>query len=511
MTMLGNRRRGGGPRNAAELTSLGVPFVPEVGDVPAIPRKRASEAPPAKAVQVKLDLGSAHAIDARIDIARDPHDPRVIVLHDQGGNRSVAGLRLRVGARSATWYHSIDKIDHGHRVVKLEKLGDYHRGTRDENPIRAPWHMDAQAARDAATVKGAAYIKKEVPDGSTTFGEAFADYLDKLQAKADNNGKAARWRTNVKNLGAKHLLPRWGGFPLSEMSEKREAVGNWYNAIARDTPSTGHHCRRVIRAIYNWKRKAGAKLPADNPALAPIEKLEKYKTKAGKKALPRVRPGEFKAWLAEWRELPTPMQRAYWLTLTLTGARPGELLRTTWADLSLHKPNEADEPDKRRTLIIGNSKNESDIIIPLSAPIARALKLARDAARADGIKSELIFPGPNAEHWPHREPPLDVPGHGMRRTFKGVASSLGIPNETSGRLVGHQPEGVSAGYDDPLTIVRSQFLREQQRRVSAEMLRLFGCDPTTLKIAAKPAEPAAPSPAQIAYWNRGARPAGARR
>jgi integrase len=468
------------PRDATELQARGVPFVPDAPELQAIARERTTAGGGGKAKHVKLDLGRVVDIDARIDFARDPDDPRVVVLYDEGGKRSIPGLRLRIGPRTATWYYSIDKIDHGHRVVRLESLGNYDRGTRDENPIRAPWHWDVEKAREAATVKSAAYIKGEVADGSTTFGEAFADYLDKLQAKADNNGKAARWRENVRRIGAKHLLPRWANFPLAEMSRKREAVGNWYNAIARETPSTGHHCRRIIHALYAWKRRAGSNLPADNPALAPIEKREAYKTKAGRKALPRLPLDQFPAWLVEWRKLPLAMQRAYWLTLILTGARPGELARTVWSDLD----------EKHGTLTIGNSKNGSDIVVPLSEPIKRALALAREAAFE---KTDVIFHGPNAEQWSHREPPLDVPGHGMRRTFKAVASSIGIPNETSGRLLGHHPIGVSAGYDDPLTIVRGRFLREQQARVSAEMLRLFGCDPTMEKIA-----PAPPPPREVA-------------
>jgi hypothetical protein len=275
--------------------------------------------------------------DSRIDAAIDFGEGAATILHDAGAPRSVAGLRLRIGARSATWYYSIDKIEHGHRTVRLEKLepGSYDRGVASgDTQIRAPWHVGVDKARELATVKAAAYITKTAADPSLTFGDAFAEYLDRLQAKADNSGKAATWRDNVRNIGAKHLLPRWGKFPLAEMSDKREAVGRWYNALAKDTPSTATHCRQIIRAVYNWKRKAGAKLPADNPALAPLDRLPAYKTKQGRKALPRVNLDQFATWLAAWRKLPTPMQRAYWLFLLLTGQRPGETIRTAlWSNV----------------------------------------------------------------------------------------------------------------------------------------------------------------------------------
>jgi integrase len=473
------QRRGAGPRNAAELEAVGRRYIPTGTEGPAKPAKAISGGASAKPHHAKLDLSRTVDVDARIDIARD--DGRVVILHDQGGKRSVPGLSLRIGPRSATWYHDIDKIDHGHRVVKREKLGEYDRGTRDENPIRAPWHVDIEAARNAATFKGAAYIKGEVPDGSITFGDAFATYLDKLQAKADNNGKIARWRGNVKNLGDGQLLPRWRDFPLSEMSRKRAVVGAWYNSIAKDTPSTAHHLRSTIRAVYNWARKAGADLPADNPATMPIERKQAYKTKAGRKALPRVNLDQFPAWLAEWRRVADPMQRAYWLFLLFSGLRPGEALRAEWAGLD----------EKHGTLAaVENAKEENDIIIPLSDPIRRVLDLARAAG---GNDSGLIFYGPNADQWSHREPPMSVPGHGLRRTFKTVGASLGFPNEMTGRLLGHQPEGVSANYEDPLAVQRAAFLSEMQAKVSAAVIQLLGSDPTLEKIAA-----AAPSARDVA-------------
>jgi hypothetical protein len=473
------------PHSAAELEARGAPYVPDAPSVAAIPSERASERPAAKSDVHWIDLTDGY-IDGVISIARD--DGRTVVLNDRGGKRSQPGLRLRIGARSATWYYSIDRLEKGTRTAKLHKLGGYDRGTRDEPPHRATWHIDVKAARDLAIDKAAAYGRGEMPDGETaalTFRKAFEDYCQHLQTKADNADKPARWRRNVKSLGDKYLLPKWGPYTLVEMSAKREAVGVWYSAIAKDAVTSAHHIRRIIRAVYNFKRKRGATLPADNPAMAPIDRQEHHKKKTYKG--PRLPFDKFPLWLEAWRKL-EPMHRAYHLTALLTGSRGGELARTTWADLALRKPAE-DEPDKRRTLVIGNSKTESDIIIPLSAPIARALKLARDAARAEGIESEFIFP--DAERWARDD--LPATGHAMRRTYKSVASSLKILNETSGRLLGHQPPGVSADYDDPLALARSEWLRQLQRQVSGKVLALLGSDATREAIAPPP-----PSPRDVA-------------
>jgi hypothetical protein len=74
----------------------------------------------------------------------------------------------------------------------------------------------------------------------------------------------------------------------------------------------------------------------------------------------------------------------------------------------------------------------------------------------------------------------------MRRTFKTVAASLGLPNEMSDRLLGHQPEGVSAGYEDPLAVQRAAFLADMQTKVSAAIRELLGSNPTRERIAATP-------------------------
>lgn len=498
MTIKPKTRRVFAARHAARLAFLEAPgssIVPDGTEGPANPRKDTTEAPAGKPLQIRLDLSTRRAaldIDAHIDLKGPAAGGPVLILHDT----TTKGLRLRVGARTATWYHAIDKITKGDRTVRLKEIGRYDRGTRDEVPIRAPWHMDAPAARDAATVKGASYVLGTEPDNATaglTFGDAFAQYLDFLQTKADNADKPARWRKNAKALGSKHLLPKFQKWTLVDMSQRREAVGAWYNALAKDTPTTAHHCRRLISAVYAFKRDRGAKLPADNPALAPVDKLQAHKTKAGKKALPRVRSEQFPAWAAAWRELPSPMHRAYWAFLLLTGTRPGELIRTVWTDLDL----------THNTITIGNSKNGSDIVIPLSEPIIRVLDLAREAATDK--KAAEIFHGPNSEHWPHRDPPLGVPGNGMRRTFKAIAGALGIPDETSKRLQGHKLSGIGGVYDDPLEVVRGEFLREQQARVSARMLELLGSDITREKVKTPPAKPAGPSAAQVAYWKRGER------
>jgi integrase len=127
-----------------------------------------------------------------------------------------------------------------------------------------------------------------------------------------------------------------------------------------------------------------------------------------------------------------PIRKACHLVGLLTGARPGELARTPWSNLDC----------RTRTLTVGDSMAGHDIPIPLSAPIAGALKIARDHADKRG----LIFPG--CEQAGHHEKGCSFTpaerGHAQRKTWKTVATDCKIPDEMSALVLGHIPECMSA-------------------------------------------------------------------
>ena len=336
---------------------------------------------------------SDSGIDARIDFA----EGRTLWLYDQGGTRSVAGLRLRIGPRSAAWVYVRDRVDHGQRRAVYETLGRYDRGTRTENPVRdLSWHMGTDAARDAAAViagraAGGRY-RSSGSKGARKFSEAFADYLLYLKEKAEDAGKPARWMEKVARLGNALILPEWGNWSLAEMSERRGEVADWHKEISKGRITSANHAIRIIRAIYIREARRDDSLSGDPtklPSAAVAMRREQWQRPNADKAGLAFR--DFPAWLQKWRTLP-PIRRAYHLAGLLTGARPGELARTPWDNLDT----------RTRTLTIGNSKAGNDIPIPLSGPIARALKLARDACRDMGDKSGLIFP--TCEQAGHHEP-----------------------------------------------------------------------------------------------------------
>ena len=112
-----------------------------------------------------------------------------------------------------------------------------------------------------------------------------------------------------------------------------------------------------------------------------------------------------------------------------------------------------------------------DISIPLSAPIARELRRARDAARADKIDSPYVFPGASDEGHLVKVDIDGLPMYGMslRRTYRTVAADLAIDDLHVHFLMGHALPGVSKGYVSKLIMAAGPALRVAQRRMSARI------------------------------------------
>jgi hypothetical protein len=445
-------------------------------DLPAISRKRAAGRTAGGGGPSKFNL-----TDREIDGVLHFAEGRTIWLHDQGGTSSVAGLRMRIGPRSAAWVFVRDRIDKGNRRAIYQTLGKYDRGTRTDPPIRADWHMNTQAARDAALkIAGLAvtiteYRPATSRDPNRTFAKAFDRYLVHLRAKAESKGKPPRWAERVDRLGNSLLLPQFAKWSMKELSERRadhgdgrDSVEGWYRRVSRGRPTSANHALKVLRAIYLREAKRDDALTGDPtklPSAAITMRAEAWQSEKVAKAA--MRPRDFPAWLEKWRTLP-PTRRAYHLTGLLMGARPGELARTPWGNLDL----------KSRTLTISESKAGHDIPIPLSAAICRAIKIARDEQRASGKAAKLIFPG--CDQAGHHEPAFTTKerGHSHRRTWKTIATDLKISNENSALVLGHVPEGMSAKYAVRQMLLEGRALRGYQRQVSRAMIGYLGTDPT---------------------------------
>ncbi len=346
----------------------------------------------------------------------------------------VKGLRLYIGPRTATWQFFDRRRDHGTRRAICKRLGFYER--RDivvglTNRVeRSPRHMGVEEARDAARVLAARIIERNAPPSRTRgvkFEVAFASYLDYLEAKAEAKGKPARWAKNVRQLGNQLLLPKWSGWTLADMSERPDAVADWHEAAAKQVgPTSANHAARVIRALYKRRTKRDLSLSKANNPVAAVE----FRPERGEQKGLDVR--DFPKFKAAVEKLP-PIRRAFHMANLLTGARPGELSRVRWQDIS----------SDGETLTIGDAKAGNDIAVPISKEIAAEFKRARKA-QPDAKPEDLVFPG--ARHNPTRDG-LQAFGHALRRTYKTIATDhCKVPDDISAMLLGHVPEGMSQRY-----------------------------------------------------------------
>jgi integrase len=361
----------------------------------------------------------------------------------------VRGLRLRVGRHRVTWTYYRQHRDHGKRTTTAKRLGHWPE-------------MKTAEAREQALIKAGEDAADEREPGKRAalkFKDAFAAYLLYLTKRATERGKPDRWRKTVEGFGKQLLLPKWEKWSLAEMSQAPGVVADWHGEITEiNGPVIANRCAQVIRALYRRAaRRAKPPLPARLPTAA-IDFNREDSRQVG------IAFDQFGAWRKEWSDIPHPAHRAYHLCELLTGARPGELLRLRWTDIDLRK----------RSFVIRNAKAENNILIPISSAIARALKLARDAARererpSDRESPFVFFGCSKAER-----DALSIKGNGLRHTFRTVAADLETDDLISHFLLGHAPAGISQKYIAKLILSSGPAMREAQRKISRRITTLLG-------------------------------------
>jgi integrase len=361
---------------------------------------------------------------------------------------NARGLRLRAGRHRVTWTYYRQHRDHGKRTTTAKRLGHW------------PAMKTAQAREEALIRAGenAAGHREPGKREALKFSDAFAAYLVHLTRQAEKRSKPPTWRKAVEGFGNQLLLPRWGTRSLADMSNAPALVADWHVEVTdKNGPIIANRCAQIIRAVYaRAARRAQPPLPTRLPTAAVEFNSEKARQVG-------IAFDQFGAWRKAWSEIPHPAHRAYHLCGLLTGARPGELLRLRWADLDLRK----------RSLVIRNAKAGNDISIPISSAIARALKLARDAARererpSDRESPFVFFGCTKAER-----DALRVKGNGLRHTYRTVAADCEVDDLISHFLLGHAPAGISQRYVVKLILSSGPAMREAQRKISARIMALL--------------------------------------
>jgi integrase len=313
--------------------------------------------------------------------------------------------------------------------------------------------MNTEAARQAARIEAGRISAGRIEPGrrkAVRLADAFAKYLIHLESKAKRKGKPARWHRNAKQLGDQLLLPEFGKWPLSDLSNNPAIVAEWHAKITEASgPVQANRAAQVLRATYRHASKLNRSLPPGLPTSA-VE----FNPEAGQGTALAFK--DFPKWREAWERIESPIRRSFHLTNLLAGCRPGELARLRREDI---RPSE-------RVFILRRGKAGADIRVILSVPIVRALRLALDAG--DG---ELVFP--ECSQAAHRD---ELPARGMqlRRTYRTVAADVGVDEMLSHFLLSHAPAGISQRYVARMILQSGQAMREAQRSVSRRISDLLG-------------------------------------
>ena len=237
------------------------------------------------------------------------------------------------------------------------------------------------------------------------------------------------------------------------------AVADWHRDISDENgPVAANKAAKILRAAYKRSAKRDVSLPQRDPTSA----VEFNKEQRSQDALALA---DYPKWRAAWGKINSPIRRSYQMVGLLSGCRPGELAKLKWADIL----------PRERCFVIRGAKADNDIRVPMSAAIARAFKLARDA----GIESEYVFPARADGHLTKFDCD-DLPAHGMmlRRGWRTIAADLGVDELISHFLLGHIPAGISRGYVHKMILSSGSGMRRAQARVSRRIVQLLGVDPT---------------------------------
>ncbi len=284
------------------------------------------------------------------------------------------------------------------------------------------------------------------------FGDALDKYIAYLKAKSSTS----RWPANVESLARNHLRPRWGDARLIEMAQAPDDVAAWHRQLTDSNgPVVANHCARLIRAVYMRAARGNVHLPRDRHPCTTVD--------FNREDPRQVAITDWRAWRSAWEKIENPTRKAYALFALLTGCRPGEAARVRWDGLDV----------KHRTLTIKRSKSGLDVTIPLSIPIVRMLRMARDAH--DG-KSVYVFParGPNGHVVRFDSDGLPVYANALRHTYASLAGSLGVDDLIRHMLMAHVPRGVSQKYFVRMIVSSGPAMRAAQRRISADVVRRLG-------------------------------------
>ena len=423
-------------------------------------------------------------------VARKPHARRFVKLTDHHiralcefsedservmlWDARVHGLRIRISPYRATWTFFRQHKRRGKRDTTHRVLGYWSPIPGEGMPV-----ADARKAAEALRGRMAEGHVEPSKKSALTFDTAFADYCAYLSHKVESANSVARrayedarrknpnppppvykeplWDRVVTGLGKLYLTPKWAGWTLADISRSPEEVRDWHRDVSKRAGAvTGNKVAKILRATYRYAARLRRDLPPELPTSGVTMNVEEPRDAA-------MTEHQHRQWGEAWQRIESPTRKAYQLLAILSGQRPGELARLKVSDVDF----------ERRRFIIRKAKASNDIIVPMSAPIEEALRMAIRAR--DGAETDWLFPAREGGHIRKFDGDgLPLWGNGLRHNYKTIATAMQIDEALRDILQGHTPKGVARKYVSKIVLAEGQALADAQARISDRIKEMVG-------------------------------------
>ncbi len=355
-----------------------------------------------------------------------PPGKRVIHL-----DAAVPGLGLRVSDKSRP-----DSVGSFVLVLRLpgkrsptpRKIGGYPAmPLAQARSIAREWREDIRRGADPK-VKEAERRREEEQRRADTFGAAFATF-------AEEHLSRLRTGSDVERAVAKHVMPRWGRLPVSEI--RRADVKELIRGIHKSAPISANRVLAYLKKFFAWA--SDEELVEASPAGSVKPLADEVK---------RVRVMTDDEIRALWRTADRLSYPAgpFVQLLLLTGQRRNEVAEMGWAEVDLSK--------KLWTIPAGRMKASAANVVPLAPEAAAILEslprwdgpfvfsttggrkpisgFSKMKLRVDAVLPEAMAP------WTI---------HDLRRTMRTGLSALRVPYTVSELCIAHTQKWLDKVYD----------------------------------------------------------------
>ena len=362
---------------------------------------------------------------------------KVIDYFDTG----LKGFGVRVGKESKTFF-ARKEINGKAARLTIGKMGAWTPDTARDEAKSLLRQMDQGVDPREE--------KKRSTEQAVTLKAVFEDYL------AHRTLKPTTLR-NYRNYRDHYLKP-WLDRPLLEITRADALTLHRQITVDHGGPSA-NVAMVLFGGIWNY-----AHAHMDRPPISPTTILAATKAwNPMKRKTDRLAPSQFPRFAEAILFLRHPLRDAFTLVLH-TGLRSEEAAGLLWENVDL----------KERIFTVRDTKNGSDLTLPMSGPISEMLE--RRQALQDG--SRFVFKGQgrggNVALLSVTLRSIGFEGltvHGLRRTFRSLCESLAVPPATIKCLMNHS---LQSDITDSYLEVPVEQLRPWVEKIGTEILRLTG-------------------------------------